>query len=300
MKTLTIGMGPLYALVAALGFALWNLYMQRALERGVSVTANLLALSGSVAAIFLPVALWQYAQGSLPPLRQEGLLPFAVVGLVTGALGPFHSTQATRRIGAAQTTAIRLLDPLFAFLIGLLFLQERVGLAPLTGVLLIMAGLWLLQGRPQDGAPAAAGRTAGLLFALGASLLFTVGSAFRKVGMAAIPSPIVSVTAEGLTGVLVVLLATAVGRRWAEARQLFTWQARDAWLSGLSATVATLCLNLALQQLTLPVAVALRNSSPWFALLLAPLLLGSGHRSGRRAWASTLLLTLGMLLILVR
>lgn len=299
---LTVYTGGLYAVLAALGFALWNLFLQRALQRGAGVTGYLLALSLSIAGIFLPVALYQSWQSTLPALQPEGLLNFALAGVVTGALGPFHSTQATRRIGAAQTTAIRLLDPFFAFVVGLLFLGERIAGTAISGVLLIVTGLWLLQ-RSQVRADHSEGgkpSIAGILFAIGASILFTIGSAFRKAGLSVIPSPVLSVTMEGLAGVCIVLLATVLTRRWAEVRQVFSRQHRDVWLSGLSAAAATLFLNLALQRLALPVAVALRNGSPWFALLLGPLLLGARHKAGWQVWVSTLLLTAGMILILIR
>lgn len=296
---LATSVGILYALLAALGFALWNVYMQRALQRGASATACLVSLAASLAGIFLPVLLWQYGANQLPPLRSEGLLYFVLAGAATGTLAPFHSTQATRRIGAAQTTAIRLLDPFFAFVIGLLFLHERIAGPAIAGVCLIVLALWVLQRTQQSGGVPATS-TAGLLFAIGASLFFTVGSTFRKAGLAVIPSPVVSVTIEGLSGLAVMLPAILFGRRWNEGRQAFDWRYRDIWLSGLSAALATLFLNMALQRLPLPVAVAVRNTSPWFALLLVPLLLGRQHKSGPLVWVSTLLLTGGMILILSR
>lgn len=302
--------GFLYATLAALGFALWNLFMQRALHRGAGVSGYLFILSTVTAVLGVPVFLVQAGMGAHPPINAEGMIYFILGGVMVGALGPFHSTQATRRIGAAQTTSIRLLDPFFAFLIGLLFFAEAISGQVMAGVTLIVAALGLLQRSqqrpdPRAGGPGAArkgltGAGAGLLFAIGASIFFTVGSAFRKAGLQEIPSPILSVTAEGLMGMLIVGAGVTIGRRWHEVRAAFSLSQADIWLSSLSAAGATLCLNLALQSLALPIAVALRNTSPWFALLLGPLLLGARHKTGWPVWVSTLLLTLGMLLILSR
>lgn len=298
--TLAPFIGALFALTAALGFALWNLFMQRAL-RSVSVTGFLLSVPLYTTGLFLPIALWQSWQGTIPAFRPEGLISFALAGVMAGAVGPFHSALATRRIGATQTTALRLLDPFFAFVMGLLLLRERIAGTALIGVLLIVGGLWMLQ-RSQAGT-ASSGQmklNTGILFAIGASIVFTVASMLRKIGLNVIPSPVLSVAMEGLVGLTIMVVATSVGRRWGEVKQALSWRHRDVLFSGLSAAMASLFLNLALQRLPLPVAVALRNTSPWFALLLAPLLLGVQHRAGWLSWVSTLLLTGGMLLILAR
>lgn len=301
--------GFLYATLAALGFALWNLFMQRALQRGAGVSGYLFILSLVTAILGLPIFLFQMGVGSHPPINSAGLIYFILAGVMVGALGPFHATQATVRIGSAQTTSIRLLDPFFAFVIGLLFLAETISGQVMAGVTLIVVALGLLQRSQQRPEPReAAGRPvrgltgagAGLLFAIGASVFFTVGSAFRKAGLNEVPSPILSVTMEGVMGLLIIGSGVALGRRWGEVRAAFSPGQSDIWLSSLSAALATLCLNLALQQLPLPIAVALRNTSPWFALLLGPVLLGNRHKTGWPVWLSTLLLTLGMLLILSR
>lgn len=278
-----------------------------------------LAISGAL----LPLVVWEAAAGRLPPLRWQGLAWFAAAGLCTGAVGPWHATQATRRIGASRTTGLRLLDPFFAYAIAVLFLGEHLRPLAALGVGLIALALWLLRldGRPSPAAPARPAGTgvapgpagasvgsggsaapvslAGLAFGVGASLFFTLGSVTRKLGLALVPSPIVASFMEGLTGLLVVAptLLGAGGRQ--DAAAAFRRESRDLWLSGLAAAAGTLSLNTALWHVPVPVAVALRNTSPWFTLLLVPFVLGSDRRPGRWTWVGTALLTAGMLAILV-
>lgn len=298
----TTGSGALYAVLAALSFALWNIYLQRGLERGASSYQALFGLSLAISISFLPVVALAAGLGALPPLGLKGLAWFALAGLMTGAIGPFHATQATRRIGAARTTAIRLLDPFFAFLIALVFLGEGLRGSALMGITLIVAALGLLQldARQHRAAEETAGHAAGTGFAVAASLSFTLGSVARKVGLAVVPSALVAGLMEGLAGLTVISLALGLRGRWPEAWSLFRRERLDIWWSGFAAAAGTLFLNPALQRVPVPVAVALRNASPWFALLLVPLIMGRQHRPGRWVWLSTALLTAGMLLIVLR
>lgn len=292
--------GALCAVLAALSFALWNIYLQRGMARGGTPRLSLLALSGAVAGSFLPVALALAGRRALPPLHPAGVGWFLGAGLLTAAVGPWFAAHATQRIGASRTTALRLLDPFFAYAIATLFLGERLSARATAGVALIGLALALLQLDRREGTAAGPGHLAGTAFAALASLWFTIGSVARKLGLEQVPSPFVAGTLEGLAGLGVVVAWAATTGAWGELRQGFRRQHADLWWSGLAAAFGTLFLNLALQRVPVPVAVALRNTAPWFALLLVPLLLGRQHRPGRWVWASTALLTLGMLLILVR
>lgn len=294
--------GLLFAALAALSFALWNIWMQRGLDRGGSHQAALLTLAASVAGCFLPVVLLQSWTGQLPPLEPRPLAFFALSGLMTSLVAPFHAVHATSRIGAAQTTALRLLDPFFAFAIGLALLGERIGGRVTGGVVLIVVALGLLQRGRRNGPVVATGshHSTGILFGLGASLFFTVGSVMRKAGLTLLPSALLSSAIEGVTGLIILVSVFLIGRQGHVFREAVRPQSRELWLSGLSGAAGTIFLNLALQRLAVPVAVAVRNTSPWFALVLVPMILGNQHRPGRLIWFSTLLLTGGMTLILAR
>ncbi|MFO7173210.1 MAG: EamA family transporter [Bacillota bacterium] len=294
----TAAIGALCAVLAAFSFALWNLYLQRGLERGGTGPAALLALTLAISGSFLPVVAAAGARGALPPLDPRGLGWFALAGLMTGAVGPVLATHATRSIGAARTTAIRLLDPFFALCISVLFLGERLRAGALAGIGLIALALGLLQRDGQEGGTPGRGMSVGTALAVAASLAFTLGSVARKAGLSLLPSAWVAGALEGLTGLAAVLVSLTAGRRWSEGRAAFSRACLDLWWSGLAAAAGTLFLNLALQRVPVPVAVALRNTSPWFALVLVPRLLGGTHRPGRWMWVSTGLLTAGMVLIL--
>jgi len=298
----SIVIGGLAALMAAFSFALWNVYLQRGLATGAPALLALLPLALCEIVCFLPVALILARRSALPPLAPRGVAWFFLAGVMTTVVGSYLATHATRLIGAAETTAIRLLDPFFAFAIAAIFLHESIAPRALVGIAVLAVALLLLRGNARH-APAARGgreRPLGLGLAVATSLAFTVGSVIRKAGLLLVPSAIVAAACEGIAGTLVIApIVVATVRR--EGLADLTWaRGRDLWLSGLAAAAGTFFLNIALQRVAVPVAVALRNLSPWFTLFLLPLLLGTQHRATRAIWWSTALLTAGMLLILSR
>ena len=303
MPAASTTIGALYALAAAMCFAAWNVFLQRALQRGSGdgTRLSLFTLSAGLVGVYVPITLGLYGLGRLPLLHPAGGIWFLVAGLLTGGAGPYLATQATWRIGAARSVVIRLLDPLFAFVIAFLFLGERVGSQPLIGVALIVLALGLLQKERTDQAQAGmkSGRGAGFAAAVAASLCFTLGSVARKSGLLLLPSVIVSSAGEGLGGLLIVLPVVLRGGRGL-LRDALKRENRDYWLASLGNIGGVFCLNSALQRVPVPVAVAVRNTSPWFALLFVPLVLGMHQRPGRWTWLSTALLTGGMLLIVLR
>lgn len=295
--------GALYAIGAALGFALWNLFMQRALERGATVWQSLVVGSLVISGTSLPLLGITSWQNGPPDLVTQGLIYFAAAALLTGGLGPLHSTLATGLIGATQTTALRLLDPFFALAAALFFMQEQLSPQAVGGVVLIAVALFVLQ--RGSGAGAVGHRFKGRSFLRGiglaiiASVLFTAGSLLRKLGLAVVPVPLISVGFEGITGLAVTLPLLIFPGFRAQFVRVFQSGSGSLWASGFAVAGASFCLNLALQRLPLPVAVTLRNTAPWCAMALAPFILGAGNRPNRRLVGSTVLLTAGVLLILL-
>lgn len=293
--------GALFAILAAISFAFWNIFLQRGLQKGGSPRSLLFILCATLIAFMGPVVGWQYWRGLLPPWRPEALVWFMVAGVLTVTVGSFFASKATLRIGAAGVAAVRLLDPLFAFIIAFIFLGERLSGQALGGVMLIVAALGLLQLDQGGGAASGvkSGRALGLVAAVAASLTFTVGAIARKSGLVLMSAPTIAALGEGLGGLLAFLIMVAGGSRGG-VRESLRREAVDFWWAGVAMVFGTLFVNMALQRVAVPVGVALRNTSPWFVLLFVPLLFGRQQRPGRWVWASTALLTVGMLLIVLR
>lgn len=291
-------------MLSALSFALWNLYLERGLRRGGTSRLALLTMTLAVAGTMLPLAAWEGASGRAAGGVASGAHLVrrrwtADGGRQPVARRPGHPPH--RRIPHHRPAAA---GPFVCLRRGRSVPGEYVRPLAGLGVGLIVAALWLLRRDAQQEAAAEAGSgqapspVAGLAFGIASSFFFTLGRVARKLGLALVPSAILSSMVEGLVGLLVVaptLLGEAGGR---DAAAAFRAGSRDRWLSGLAAAAGTLCINTALQHASVPVAVALGNTSPWFTLFLAPRILGAHRRPGRWVWAGTALLTAGTLAIL--
>lgn len=294
----TPAFGILFAVIAAVSFALWNILLQRSLEQGASAGLCLVAMNVVYLVMFFPMVMILWLAGTLPAISLTGIAWYAGAGLMTSVIGPFLTAKATGRIGVSLTTALRLLDPLFAVVMAILLLGEQLSLQVGLGIGLIILSLIPLQlGR--SGHAEAKSNWAGIGLGILSSFSFSVGSVARKFGLLLLPSAFVAALVEGLVGLPTALLMLN-RRNWGELGRLLTAGSRDMWLSGLCAAIGTLCLNLALQRLPVPVAVALRNTSPWFALFLVPIMIGQSARAGRKVVGSTIAMTAGMLLIVLR
>lgn len=294
--------GIVQSLIAALAFAIWGLYLQRAMQRGASGTSGGVLTATLLVVCYLPIAAWRLYSGvPLPPGAAVGY--FMGAGTVTVFLGALVTSHAVLRIGAAHTAAVRLLDPFFALVIAALFLGERVSLRGVLGIALLVAALGLLHAHTEGGTGAGVRRAAGigLLFAVASSLAFTIGSVARKAGLILYPYPEIAPVLIGLAG-LVGSAGSSVfsgtpGRTFAAVTGP---PARDLWLSSVAGTIGTWFMLSALAVAPVPVVVSVRNLSPWFALFLAPLILRRPLRITGSTLVSFALLTAGMLLVVFR
>ncbi len=294
--------GFIFGLGAAFFFAFWVILLQRGLEKGGTIRLVVFIMGTALVTICIPIALVQQYSGTLPPVTGGSALNFILTGLLTAGIGPVFIAQSAMRIGAAGVASVRLLDPFFAFLFAALFLGERLSARTLTGILLIVGALGLLQMDRRQGELPDAGqqRLTGIAIGVVASLCYSLSTIFRKAGLLLTPSTVVAGAGEGLAGLIYVLPLLALGREWGTVRAAFSRRHLDLWWSGIAAVGGSLCFNLALERVAVPIAVSLRNTTPWFALFLVPLLLGRRQRPGRWTWMSTAVLTAGMLLIVLR
>jgi drug/metabolite transporter (DMT)-like permease len=155
-----IGLAVLLALTAALAHAIWNVRLKQAADplqlaaRAVPVAT--LAATPPVAALWLATG-------------RPGLAPlgWALVLLSTLLeLAYFHLLSAAYKAGdiSAVYPIARGTAPLLAVLIGVLLFRERLSSVQLAGVLVLIAGVWLV--RP----PLGGGRALGLALLTGVSI----------------------------------------------------------------------------------------------------------------------------------
>ena len=141
-----VAVGQVTCLVATFFYALSNVYSVRH-QRGLDVYNN-------AAVGLLGAGAMQLLLGSLGPLPAAGvfrgsslwsLLYLAVIGSAAAYVMLFYMLA---HLPAVQATYVTMLNPLVAVGLGALFLGEEFGLRAAIGLLLVLAGVWLVS-RPE-------------------------------------------------------------------------------------------------------------------------------------------------------
>jgi drug/metabolite transporter (DMT)-like permease len=135
-------LGGLAVVLASLGYAVGGLYLKRRLADAepIAVAAAAMLASALLTAPAIPFAL---------PDEWPGIGPLAAVAAL-GALGTglafvvFYTLIAT--VGPARASLVAYIAPVFAVFYGAALLDERVGVATLSGLALILGGSWLAAG----------------------------------------------------------------------------------------------------------------------------------------------------------
>jgi drug/metabolite transporter (DMT)-like permease len=147
--------GTLAVVLASLSYASANLFTQHRFPRTsplVITTASTLAAS----LVLLPFALLQLPD-ELPSWKAFGSV--AALGIAGTALALLFFYAMLNRYGASRASLVTYLLPPFALVYGVVFLDERMTLNALLGLLLILAGVALGSGfvqlaRRREAAPA--------------------------------------------------------------------------------------------------------------------------------------------------
>lgn len=148
---------------------------------------------------------------------------------------------------------------------------------------------------PMPEAPARAAWV-GILFGVAASVGFASGTTLRKAALLILPTVLLGNLLISATGTVFVVLEMIALRRQRPVRlagePLLVFIA-----AGLSATLGQYLMLLSLQTTGVAVAVTLRNTAPFFTMLMGAVMLGSESQITLRVVLSTVLLMLGVVLV---
>ena len=131
-----VGVG--LCLVAGLSYAAYALVNQRLVRQAAPATVTLLVF-GTAALIAAPAALvWAGLPGAM---SAGGWLVVGYLGVVATGLAYLLFSSALRHISAATGVTLALAEPLTAFVLAVLVVQERPGPGAFAGLALVLAGL---------------------------------------------------------------------------------------------------------------------------------------------------------------
>jgi drug/metabolite transporter (DMT)-like permease len=193
----------LLALASAFLFGAMTVAIRLALQRGPSPHAGALFTVLAALAFALPFAAFQGGEVA-------GAWPFVLAGFLGPGLSQILFTLAVSEAGPSRTSVVVGTAPLFSVAIALVFLDEPAKAGLIVGAILIVTGGVLLVGeseRPEHV------RVIGLLFALGATVVFATRDNFlRWLAVDTDVEPGVAAAATLGAGAVVILAYTVVRR----------------------------------------------------------------------------------------
>lgn len=290
--------GELAALATASCWAITSLVFAEAARRIGALRVNLLRLPVALALLSLALLTMDHPLAHLTPRRWSYLAGSAAVGLLLGDLAFFA---ALRRLGARLTSLLMSLAPVFAALAGWLFLDERLGLRALLGIVVTLAGVaWVAAERGPSG-QRGEHRLGGITLGVVGAACQGVGLVLAKLGMDGEVAPLAATWVRiGVATALIWLLTAAAGRL---QHKDIVMAARRAWRQVVTGAIfgpfLGVWLSLAAAALTdVGVAATLMATSP---VLVIPLVMAlEGYRPTLRAVIGTLVAVAGVALLFTR
>jgi DME family drug/metabolite transporter len=275
-----LGYGLVFACLAAFLWGVAPILQKRALRDVGLLEMNALRGLGILAA-FIPAYFFLRASVLLPRAEFYGIL--MIVALINNLIGDIFAFIAIRHIGASLAVPVTSSYPLLIALISWLWFGETLSFGVLTGTLIVVAGLVLLNLR---GATTAAPRSClrGLTAATAAALCWAFGLSLNKY-----------LTLRGLTptaiiywrGIWFSLMALGNWGIFRALRPATTRSPRDippigalaGALSGLmSLVVGTWCYTVSITLIPMSVATPIGAVSPLLTALGACIFMGESLR----------------------
>jgi drug/metabolite transporter (DMT)-like permease len=134
--------GTAAVVLASVSYAVSSLYGQHLIANVPGPVLSTTALLGAAVAL-LPLGV---AQASTSTFTWQALASIAALALLGTAIAQLVWFRLLRRFGAARSSLVTYLLPATALVYGVVFLHERVSLAELGGLVLILAGVALGSG----------------------------------------------------------------------------------------------------------------------------------------------------------
>lgn len=291
----------LYALVSAALLALRDIFGRLGV-RGIDPIAG----SAFTALVGLPV-LWivSILLGDFSDPWPGWTWPLLFIG-ASGILRVFIARTmlfaATQYIGAARTSAIVATNLLFAVLLGVVLLGERLTLPIGLGAALVFAGYVFISRSRLDGhGEAPGGRSyVGMGLALGCAAAFGAGAVFARPAVGFFTS---ANEANFYSNLFAALPFLPFFVRRGKAGEIRRWTTRNRGfllLAGLSASLGVTFLYLALANAPVVYAFPISQSRPLFAIAIARLFLQSEERVNWRVLAGAGAIFAGTLVLVFK
>ena len=278
-----IDAGPFLPSVLALGataaFGATGVASKRGVAHVEALTGTLITVGACFAVYLVTAPFWMRAEDWFT----AGFWIFVLVGVMQPALSMYFANEAYSRAGATVVSTFAGTAPLFAAVLAIVFLDERLSLAIAAGTVLTVVGITTLAWMPARGGPGAMlgrrGIAAALAFATCAAALRGINHVIGKVGIDLLANPLMA----GFSSIGVSVVVLGVAYRWRRGR----WPGRIPRqglvyfsLAGLCIAFGMGCLFAALLVGTVTVVAPIVAAYPVVTLLVS-VALGDERISGK-------------------
>jgi len=280
----------LFALSNAFFFALHNLLTKKGLKYSNPPTAVLTSLSMNViilwlvSFLFLPINLLTFA----------GISIFILVGLFQPGLTRLLTYKGIETVGVAITDPLRATTPLFSALLAILFLGERITFPIFVATLFIVVGVILLSQRDRETKNV---KMRYIFYPLLASFLAGSSQILRKVGLGAMPHPILAAAVTATSSLVVVSLTI-----WVTSRRRMVLALNKGCLpyylaAGLAISIGMVTIYYALDLGKVVVVIPISSTGPFFSLIFTALFLKGVEKVTARIVSGAALIIGGVILL---
>ncbi len=326
-------MGNLLALTALVLFAGNVLLVRAAAPRLGQQVGFLIALVGNVVFGAVLVLGQRLVTGRPWDLHWGALGIFALAGIFASYLGRRWFFRSVETIGPSRASALQITNPMFALLLGWLFLSEHVGPLDLALMALVLVGLYFTSRVPSREQPEAEGGDGGVLvsapgaarvaaaaqptrrrprvggaglprrelgLALFSAATYAVGNVLRSAGVHRWDEPVIGGFLGAVTGTLAYLvLHTSVRRLWSDVRAADVVGVRLWTLSGVLTVTAQICVIASTSYIPVALAVVISSALPVIVVPVSVFLLGNRERITGQTVAGTGLVLVGVAALLL-
>jgi uncharacterized membrane protein len=275
-----------FALLAAFGFGLNAVLVRKGMRESSPVTATLVIAAVQVTILSMLLLF------DPPEFNWFAVLYFILAGFMAAVLGRTMNYLSIDKLGVPISTSLIGTNPLFAMIIAIIFLGERVSILTILGSILIIAGIVFMSGWVGERKLEAKE----LVIPLASAFFYALSNVVRKIGLNILPETLLGAVVGAVTSLLAYPIILRILGRNGELR---LGKNSIPWLigGGISTSCAWIGMFTATQMGSVSVVSAIIGTNPLFGLILSALMLKEVNEITKQVVAGSVLIVVAVIII---
>jgi uncharacterized membrane protein len=277
-----------FALLAAFGFGLNAVLVRKGMRESSPVTATLVIAAVQVTILSVLLLF------DPPEFNWFAVMYFILAGFMAAILGRTMNYLSIDKLGVPISTSLTGTNPLFAMIIAVIFLEERVSILTILGSLLIVTGIALMSGWGEEKQLEARE----LVIPLASAFFYALSSVVRKIGLNILPETLFGAAVGAATSLLAYpILLRILGK----SGELRLSKNSIPWLigGGIATSCAWIGMFTATQMGSVSVVSAIIGANPLFGLILSAWMLKETEKITKQIVAGSVLIVAAVIIITV-